>query len=64
MQYSVFEIKNSSRILALIECEIKNTFEKKFTQGDSVLVFNLSKQCHIMRFGYAKNDEEDLIFVE
>ncbi len=63
LQYSLFEIKNSSRILANIVAEIESDFEKKFGQTDSVMILNLSKQCKIKRYGYAKNDDESLIII-
>lgn len=61
LQFSVYEINNSERILKIVESEIKNKFEKKFSQDDSVLIFRLSNNCKIIRFGYAKNEEEDLV---
>jgi len=61
LQYSVFEIKNSKRILNVIEAEIQSGFEKRFSQSDSVIVFNLSKQCKVTKYGYASNDDEDLL---
>lgn len=64
LQYSTFQIRNSKRILALISSEIKNRFEKYFDQTDSVIIFNLSEQCKITHYGYAKNDEEDLIIID
>lgn len=64
LQYSIFQIRNSKRILALVSSEIKNKFEKCFSQTDSVIIFNLSEQCKITRYGYAKNDEEDLIIID
>lgn len=63
LQYSIFEIKNSPRVLANIEAEIEGRFEKKFSQSDSVMIFNLSKQCKVTRFGYAKNDDKDFIII-
>jgi CRISPR-associated protein Cas2 len=63
LQYSIFEIKNSPRILNSIRAEIKNKFEKQFGEEDSVMIFLLSKQCKIERYGYAKHDEETLIIV-
>ena len=63
LQYSVYEIKNSKRMLALIEVEIREKFSKKFGETDSVMVFNLSKQCKIKKYGYAVNDDEDLIII-
>lgn len=43
IQYSMFEIDNSERILNNIICDIHNQFEKKFSQEDSIYIFNLSK---------------------
>lgn len=63
IQYSVYEIKNSSHILNNIMCEIKNNFEKRFSQSDSVIIIESSKNCKITRFGYAKNEEDDIILV-
>jgi CRISPR-associated protein Cas2 len=59
----VFEIKNSDRILQNIKANINKDFEKKFSQNDSIIIFDLSKQCEITKYGYAKNDEKDLIIL-
>ena len=64
LQYSVFQIDNSSKIIDNIIQDLKNNFEKKFTQEDSVIVFKLSSSCEIIRFGYAKNDEKDFFIIE
>lgn len=63
LQYSVFEIDNSNRILDNIVTDIKNRFEKCFTQQDSVMVFKLSASCEVLRFGYAKYDENDFFII-
>lgn len=63
IQYSVFEITNSKRMLNNIMCEIKNNFEKKFEQSDSVIIVETSENCKITRYGYAKNEESDIIIV-
>ena len=61
LQYSVYEIKNSKRVLEIVQEEIKNRFEKQFCQGDSVLIFKITAENQILRFGYAKNEETDLL---
>ena len=61
LQYSVYEINNSPRILELVQEEIKSRFTKKFNQGDSVLIFKITAENQILRFGYAKNEETDLL---
>ncbi len=62
LQFSVYEICNSKRILEIIQLEIKEKFEKEFKQSDSVLIFQLNDSVKILRFGYAKNEEDDLVF--
>lgn len=64
LQYSVYEINNSKHILNNIKNEIINNFESKFSQEDSVLIVETSENCNITKFGYAKNDESDIIIVE
>lgn len=39
IQYSVYEIKNSGRVLQLIANEIELKYKKKFTNADSILIF-------------------------
>ena len=63
VQYSVFEITNSKRMLDNIMSEIKSNFEKKFSQFDSVIIIETSENCKITKFGYAKNDDDDIIII-
>ena len=63
LQYSVYEINNSSKILDNIVNKIENKYEKQFAQTDSVLIFKTSANCEIKRFGYAKNDQKDIIII-
>ncbi len=63
LQYSVFEIDNSDKVLSNIVTDIKNLFEKKFSQEDSVIIFKMTSSCQIVRFGYAKNDEKGFFIV-
>lgn len=63
LQYSVFEIDNSRRILDNIISDLKNKFEKRFAQSDSVIIFKLSSSCEVLRFGYARNDESDFMII-
>lgn len=60
IQYSVFEIENSERILKNIMADIDNKFMRIFGQEDSVYVFKLSSSCEVVRYGYARNEENDL----
>lgn len=63
MQYSVFQIENSQRILSNIVLDIENKYSKRFTQSDSVYIFVMDERAEIKRFGYAKNEEKDIIII-
>ncbi len=63
LQYSVFKIENSEHILTNIVQEIVNNYSKKFTQSDSVYIFKLSSSCEAIKYGYAKNEDEDVIII-
>ena len=63
IQYSVFEIDNSRKLLNNIICDIENKYSKMFSEMDSVYIFNLSSNCEIKRYGYAKHEEDDVIIV-
>ncbi len=64
LQYSMFQVTNSKRVLENISAEIDSNFGKKFKNTDSVIIFHLSKQCKKYCFGYAKNDDNDLVVIE
>lgn len=61
LQYSVFEIQNSTRILENIKTEIINRFEERFGQGDSVLIYSVPDTACVARFGYPANEDADLV---
>lgn len=63
LQFSVFKIENSDRILENIKIKIKNQFEPKFGQGDSVLIFQIPDKSCIAKFGYPLNEETDLVII-
>ena len=47
LQYSVYEIDNSEKILYNIIADINNKFLKIFDQSDSVYIFHLSSSCRV-----------------
>ena len=63
IQYSVFEIHNSEHVLKNVIAEIENTYVKHFTESDSIYIFKLSETCKKLSYGYAKHDNEDLLFI-
>lgn len=63
MQYSVYEIENSERILKNIVTDLNNKWLKQFDQTDSVYIFRMSSSCQIEKYGYARNEDSDLLIV-
>ncbi len=63
IQYSVFEIDNSKKILDNILCDIENRYTKRFSDMDSIYIFNLSSSCEVIRYGYAKHEEDDVLII-
>lgn len=63
LQFSVYEIRNSDRALENIVTQIEYYFSKRFSQEDSVMIFNLSASCQITKYGYSKNSDSDLIIL-
>lgn len=64
LQYSVYEIDNSEKILNNIVADLNNKWLKQFDQCDSVYIFQMSNSCKIMKYGFAKNEDTDLLIVE
>lgn len=64
LQYSVYEIENSSRILDNIVTCIENNFLKEFDETDSVYIFKLTGNCEVKKFGYASHEDDDIIVVK
>ena len=63
LQYSVYKIENSERLLNIISSEVENKFSKRFSEADSVYIFRLSKSCEVTKYGYARNEDTDLIII-
>ncbi len=63
LQYSLFQIENSPRILKNVTAMIENKYANCFEQTDSVLVITLNPQCNIKKYGYAKNEDADVFII-
>lgn len=63
LQFSVYKIKNSQRVLDIILVEIEDNYSKLFSEDDSIIIFNIHDD-KIIRYGYAKHDEDDIIIVD
>lgn len=63
IQYSVYEIRNSQRVLQNILSEIELVYKKKFEGTDSILIFQICEgdKRKIKRYGYAENEEKEVL---
>ena len=66
LQYSVFEIKNSQRVLKNIVKEVEYKYKPLFKNTDSILIYRMCKACDgkILRYGYAVHEEEEIVCFE
>lgn len=64
LQYSVYEIENSERVLNNIIADLNNKWLKQFDQADSVYIFQMSSSCKIHKYGYARNEDSELLIVQ
>lgn len=62
VQFSVYEIQNSSRVLNIVKTAIKTHFKKMFEPGDSIYVFT-TNQNNTERYGSAGLIDDDLIIL-
>ncbi len=63
VQYSVWRVNNSPRLLRIIAREIDNNFKNKFEKTDSIYIHPICETCmsKTTRYGYAKHEEDDCI---
>ena len=64
IQYSVFEVKNSERILKNIKSEVELKYKPYFSNVDSILIFSICNGCmkKVGRYGSHTHEEKEVIF--
>jgi len=64
MQYSVFVIRNSPRVLRNIISEIDSRYKKLFENTDSIVIFPVCGTCKgkLIRYGCARHEIEDVVY--
>ena len=65
LQYSVYEIKNSERILSILKTEIEYRFAPEFTGADSILIIPISKahSKKVIRYWQPAQEEKEILFL-
>jgi len=62
LQFSVFELKNSQRILDLVLHEIEAVYATQFSNADSILIFNVLTQ-NVTKYGHAIHRDKSLVML-
>ncbi len=65
IQYSVFTLRDSPRILTNVLTEIYRTYQKKFKDTDSVIIYSVCEGClkKVHRYGILKKTEADVVYL-
>lgn len=61
LQFSVYEINNTQRIIENIKTIIVEKFSKLFTWEDSVMIFNASQES-VLKFGNAIHQDTEVVY--
>ncbi|MDR0579751.1 MAG: CRISPR-associated endonuclease Cas2 [Campylobacteraceae bacterium] len=61
LQYSVFEINNSKRVVDTLKIKIENIFAKQFCTEDNVFIFETDEKKAI-KYGNAIHRDKELLF--
>lgn len=62
LQFSVYEVNNTQRIIDNIKVQIVDRFSKLFTGADSVLIFD-APNAKIQKFGNAIHRDMDVVYL-
>lgn len=62
VQYSVYEINNTKRIIDNLILKIESVYSPKFSGADSVLIFNVDNK-KVIKYGNAIHRDKDLLIL-
>lgn len=61
LQYSVYEVNNTKRVLDNLKVRIENYYSKLFDGGDSVFIFETDEK-QALKYGNAIHRDLDIVF--
>lgn len=61
LQYSVYEVNNTNRVIDNLIIKIEDTFAKEFDGGDSVIIFDVSS-VKLRKYGNAIHRDQDILY--
>ncbi|MBQ4438215.1 CRISPR-associated endonuclease Cas2 [bacterium] len=62
LQYSVYEVNNSKRVMDNIVLKIEDEYSRKFGGGDSVIIFDVSA-VKLKKYGNAIHRDQDIVYL-
>lgn len=62
LQFSVYEVNNTKRVMDNIIIKIKLQFSPKFDGGDSVMIFDVNN-ANVIKFGNAIHRDQEIVFL-
>lgn len=62
LQFSVYEVNNTSQVIDNIIVKIEDVFSKCFSGADSVVVFDIGN-AKIQKFGNAIHRDKDVVYL-
>ncbi len=62
LQFSVYEVNNTQRVINNIKTKIVDAYSKLFTGADSVMIFNAAKES-VQKFGNAIHRDADIVYL-
>lgn len=61
LQYSVYEINNTKRVIDNLKLMVEKDFAPKFGGGDSVVIFDIGN-AEIIKYGNTIHRDQDIVF--
>lgn len=62
LQYSVYEVNNTDRVLSNLRIMIEDLFAKKFGMEDSVMIFDVTG-VKLKKYGNAIHHDKDIVYL-
>lgn len=62
LQFSVYEVNNTQRVIDNIKLNIVHKFSKLFTGADSVMIFD-APNAKVEKFGNAIHRDQDVVYL-
>lgn len=61
LQFSVYEVNNTDRVLNNLRVLVEENFAKKFNGGDSVIIFDVAA-VRLKKYGNAIHRDTDIVY--